>query len=235
MPNLEQLPASAANGRARLADHAISQPVQSGHCRRGGCPVEDLGALRQLVVRDQVGMSHGLFVEGAWPPALDQLGPHPGEVDLDRQRGPDAYAESLRQKALDAARLNVENRAVIARRVVAFGHFQLVRALFRRARITVFWAFAMVALGVGLFVAGTVVDSGGSGDTVANLGYPASVRLAFSDEGRKQLQDRLSAACMRQPVPAYLFAGDWVVTTQGTGCRSVAFRWTQSLGTIRLP
>ncbi len=154
--------------------------------------------------------------------------------ELQEKRGPDAYAESLRQEALDAARLNVENRAVIARRVVAFGHFQLVRALFRRARITMLWAFAMVALGVGLFVAGTVVDSGG-GDTVANLGYPAPVRLAFSDEGRRQLQDRLSAACMRLPVPAYLFAGDWVVTTQGTGCRLVAFRWTQSLGTIRLP
>jgi hypothetical protein len=155
--------------------------------------------------------------------------------ELQEKRGPDAYAESLRQEALDAARLNVENRAVIARRVVAFGHFQLVRALFQRARITIFWAFAMVALGVGLFIAGTIVDSGGGVDTVANLGYPASVRLAFSDEGRKQLQDRLSAACMRQPVPAYLFAGDWVVTTQGAGCRSVAFRWTPSLGTIRLP
>jgi len=155
--------------------------------------------------------------------------------ELQEQRGPDAYAESLRQEALDAARLNVENRAVIARRVVAFGHFQLVSALFRQARITMFWAFAMVALGVGLFVAGTVVDSGGSGDPVASLGYPASVRLAFSDEGRTELQDRLSVACMRQPVPAYLFAGDWVVTTQGTGCPSVAFRWTQSLGTIRLP
>jgi hypothetical protein len=158
--------------------------------------------------------------------------------ELQEKRGPDAYAESLRQAAVGAARLNVENRAVIARRVVAFGHFQLVRALFRRARMTMFWAFAMVALGVGLFVAGTIVDSGssgGSGGTVANLGYPASVRLAFTDEGRKQLQDLLSPACMRQPVPAYLFAGDWVVTTQGSGCRTVAFRWTESLGTIRLP
>jgi hypothetical protein len=154
--------------------------------------------------------------------------------ELQEKRGPDAYAESLRQEALDAARLNVENRAVTARRVVAFGHFQLVRALFRRARMAIFWAFAMVALGIGLFVAGTVVDSG-TGDTVANLGYPASVRLAFTDQGRTQLQDLLSAACMRQPVSAYLFAGDWVVTTQGIGCPSVAFRWTPSLGTIRLP
>lgn len=100
------------------------------------------------------------------------------------------------------------------------------------------WAFAMVALGVGLFVAGTVADNGDGGDsggTVASLGYPASVRLAFSDGGRKQLQDRLGAACLRRPVPAYLFAGDWVVTTQGAGCRTVAFQWTSSLGTIMLP
>jgi hypothetical protein len=155
--------------------------------------------------------------------------------EVQEQRGPDAYAEKMRQDALVAARLNVENRAVIARRVVAFGHFQLVRALFRRARFIMFWASAMVALGVGLFVAGTVIASGDNGGTVANLGYPASVRLAFSDEGRKQLRDRLSAACTRQPVPAYLFADDWVVTGQGVGCRSVAFRWTSSLGTIRLP
>jgi hypothetical protein len=158
--------------------------------------------------------------------------------ELREQRGPDTHAEKLRQDALGIARLNVENRAVIARQVVAFGHFQLVRALFRRARIIMFWAFAMVALGVGLFVAGTVVasgDNGDSGGTVANLGYPASIRLAFSDEGRKQLGDRLSAACMRQPVPAYLFSGDWVVTAQGGGCRPVAFRWTSDLGTIRLP
>lgn len=159
--------------------------------------------------------------------------------ELQEKRGPDAHAESLRPAAVDAARLNVENRAVIARQVVAFGHFQLVSALFRQARVTIFWAFAMVALGVGLFVAGTVVDSGSSGSsssaTVANLGYPASVRLVFTDQGRKQLQALLGPACTRQPVPAYLFAGDWVVTTQGTGCRSVAFRWTQALGTIRLP
>ena len=158
--------------------------------------------------------------------------------ELQEKRGSNAYAESLRPAAVDAARLNVENRAVIARQVVAFGHFQLVSALFRQARVTIFWAFAMVALGVGLFVAGTVVDSGGSGSssaTVANLGYPASVRLVFTDAGRKQLQGLLGLVCMRQPVPAYLFAGDWVVTTQGTGCRSVAFRWTQALGTIRLP
>jgi hypothetical protein len=158
--------------------------------------------------------------------------------ELQEQRGPDAHAEKLRQDALGIARLNVENRAAIARRVVAFGHFQLVRALFLRARIIIFWAFAMVALGVGLFIAGTVVASGNNGDsggTVANLGYPASVRLAFSNEGRKQLGDRLSPACMRQPVSAYLFAGDWVVTAQGAGCRPVAFRWTSALGTIRLP
>ena len=68
---------------------------------------------------------------------------------LREKHGPDPYAESLRQDALGAARLNVENWAVIARRVVAFGHFQPVRALFRRTRTTMFWAFAMVALRVG--------------------------------------------------------------------------------------
>jgi hypothetical protein len=155
--------------------------------------------------------------------------------DLQELRGPDADAEKLRQDALAAAKLNVENRALIARRVVAFGHFQLVRALFQRARVVMFWAFAMVALGVGLFVAATVVASGDSGGTAANLGRPASVRLAFTDEGRDQLRDRLSEACMRQPVLAYLFDGDWVVTAQGADCRSVAFRWTSSLGTIRVP
>ena len=155
--------------------------------------------------------------------------------ELQEQRGTDPLAESQRREAIDAAALNVENRAVIARQVVAFGHFQLVGSLFRRARTTMLGAFAMVALGVGLFVAGTVVDSGDSGATIATLGYPASVRLAVNDDGRKQLQDRLGAACLRQPVPAYLFAGDWVVTTQGTGCRTVAFRWTSALGTIMLP
>lgn len=155
--------------------------------------------------------------------------------ELQEQRGEDPYAESLRREAIDAAALNVENRAVIARQVVAFGHFQLVGALFRRARTIILGAFAMVALGVGLFVAGTVVDSGDSGATTATLGYPASVRLAFSDEGRTQLHDKLSAACMRQPVSAYLFGGDWVVITQGGSCRPVAFRWTSSLGTARLP
>src|SRR5690348_5896088 len=148
--------------------------------------------------------------------------------ELQEQRGADPLAESQRREAIDAAALNVENRAVIARQVVAFGHFQLVGSLFRQARTTMLGAFAMVALGVGLFVAGTVVDSGDSGATVATLGYPASVRLAFNDDGRKQLQDRLSAACLRQPVPAYLFAGDWVVTTQGTGCRTAAFQWTST-------
>ncbi len=157
--------------------------------------------------------------------------------ELQEQRGADPIAESQRREAIDAAALNVENRAVIARQVVAFGHFQLVGSLFRRARTTMLWAFAMVALGVGLFVAGTVADSSDDGNSasVANLGYPASVRLAFSDDGRKQFQDRLGAACLRQPVPAYLFAGDWVVTTQDAGCRPVAFQWTSSLGTIMLP
>jgi hypothetical protein len=155
--------------------------------------------------------------------------------ELQEQRGPDAHAEKLRLGALEVARLQVENRALIARRVVAFGHFRLVRELFLRARKIMFCAFAMVALGVGLFVAGTVVAGGGSDSTVANLGYPASVRLVFNDAGREQLGDRLSAACMGKPVQAYLFAGDWVVTAQGTGCRSIAFRWTSALGTIRLP
>jgi hypothetical protein len=154
--------------------------------------------------------------------------------ELQEKRGPDAYAESLRQEALNATRLKVENHAEIARRVVAFGHFQLVRALFQKARITTFWAFALTALGIGLFVAGTVVHSGSS-NTITNQGYPVSVRLAFSDEGRGQLQDLLGAACLRRSVPAYLFAGDWVMITQGTDCPSVAFRWTQSLGTISLP
>jgi len=37
--------------------------------------------------------------------------------------------------------------------------------------------------------------------TRANLGYRASVRLVFSDEGGEQLRNRLSAACMGQLVP----------------------------------
>jgi hypothetical protein len=156
--------------------------------------------------------------------------------ELQEQRGPDAHAEKLRHDALGIARLNVENQALTARRIVAFGHFRLVRELFLRARTFMVVALATVALGIGLFVAGTVAAGRGSSDsTVANLGYPASVRLVFNDAGRKELGDRLSAACMRKPVPAYLFAGDWVVTGQGTGCRSVAFRWTSALGTIRLP
>jgi hypothetical protein len=157
--------------------------------------------------------------------------------ELSEARGPDEVAEQQRSEAFGIARANVESRASIAQRIVSFGHFEYLSAVFRTARTATFCGFAAIALGVGLFLAATVLSGTGDktgAETVA-AGRPALVRLQFSDAGRAELRDRLSEACLRQPVSAYLFEGDWVVVTTGGDCRPVGFRWTPALGTVTLP
>ena len=157
--------------------------------------------------------------------------------ELSEASGPDHVAERQRSEAFGIARGNVESRSAIAQRIVAFAHFEYISTIFRKARVATFCGFMIVALGVGLFLAATVLggadDKTGAG--TVDAGRPALVRLQFSDAGRAELRDRLSEACLRQPVSAYLFQDDWAVVTTGQGCQPVAFKWTSALGTVTLP